>query len=124
MSVDMQNEGTAFSGLPNTQYRLRWEIWQNGVRQIFQSWSPNAVLKFSVVRKKYGGNAEIIIRMLSNDGYIEQAMLKVFNKDVEKIEYHHLLNASFGNIFAGMRVKTSTGIWNCCVDGSVFMELT
>lgn len=122
MSIDTDNISKVFAGLPDIKFRLRWEIWQNGVRSKWQSWSPSVVLKFSEERKKFKDNDDVYIVMQSLDGYIEQRMLKVKLRDVEKIEYHHLFSGRLGNIFSGIRVHTSKGIWNCCANGQVFEE--
>jgi hypothetical protein len=62
--------------------------------------------------------------MQSLDGYVEQDVLKVKLQDVERIEYHHLLTSGLGNVFAGIRVVTTQGLWHCCTDGQVFEEFT
>jgi hypothetical protein len=121
--LDVNAEGKMFCGVPNVRFRLRWEIWVDGKRACYQSWGPLAVLKFSQEKPKFEGkNASVIIRMLSLDGYIEQAMLRANLSDVEKIEYHHLIAAGH-NVFAGLRIHTFTkGVWHCCTNGQVFKD--
>ena len=123
MSLDMVEQGIAFFNVPEELYRLRWEIWQNGARVKYQSWTPNAELKFSEQRLRFE-NADLIIACMSLEIGIEQAMLKVKIQDVEKLEYLHLITAKKGNLCAGIKIHTfMQGIWNCCVNGDVFEEV-
>ena len=121
MSLDFAQEGSSFHWAPTPRFWLRWEIWENGSRVAFQSWSPYAVLSFSRERLKYGDNAEIMIRKMDLVDWTEQAMLKVLNKDLASLEYHHLISSK-GNLFVGLRLHTNQGVWNCCVDGTVFRD--
>lgn len=115
--------GYAFCGIPDNRFRLRWEIWREGKRLVWQSWTPQAVLQFSLERMKHPLDSHVYVVMQSHDGVIEQKMFRCYLGDVDEMQYHHLISPSANNLCAGIRVKTiRDGTWYCCCDGSVFKD--